>query len=124
MVPQPAVYPTIELTRGADFYDLITVYEEDGVTVANLTNHTFRWQFRAGRTQASALLADLNRTAGATLSVDMMEGTLAPLIRGSNTVNFPDRVYHDLRVNNPEGRCLYWWKGELVMTDSVTVPSD
>lgn len=123
MVPQPAVYPTIELTRGADFYDLITVYELDGVTVVDLTNHTFRWQFRNGRKVTDTLLADLNRTVGATMDVRMTAGTIAPLILGSKTIDFPDRVYHDLRVNNPEGRCLYWWRGELVMTDSVTVSS-
>lgn len=123
MVPQPAVYPTIELSRGADFYDEITVYEDDQDTVVDLTNYTFRWQFRDGRNTTDTLLAELNVTLHCTLTVDMLLGVLKPLILGVKTNDFPDRVYHDLRVITPEGRRLYWFRGEIVMTGSVTVPA-
>jgi hypothetical protein len=121
MVPQVAAYPTVELTRGADFYDTITVTDPDTNEVVDLTGYTFKWQFRAGRTAAFDLIADLGVTATTELTITPLDGEIYGRIPGAITVDFPDVVWHDFRADAPSPSLRsFWWRGKLTLTDGVT----
>lgn len=121
MVPQVAAYPTVELTRGADFFDTITVTDPDTGVVVDLTGYTFKWQFRTGRTATSDLIADLGITATTELAITAVGGRIYGRIPGALTVYFPDVVWHDLRADAPSNSLRYfWWRGKLTLTDGVT----
>lgn len=124
MVPRVAVYPTVELTRGAAFFDTITVTDPDTGAAVDLTGLTIKWQFRAGRTSSGTLLADLGITASTLLTVTAATGLIEPFVAGSLTTAWPVSVWHDARVIDAGqgNRVLYWWRGEVVPVDGVTPP--
>lgn len=120
MVPKVAVYPTVELTFGADFYDLIIVKDPDTDTVVDLTDYTFRWQFREGKDPESTLLADLGVTANTELTVTPLDGEIYGRIEGVLTKDFPREVWHDLRADDADGLRTFFWRGKLVLQKGVT----
>lgn len=120
MVPRVAVYPTIELTLGADFYDEIVVTDPDTDLPVDLTGYSFKWQFRIGKDPTSTLLADLGVTADTELTITAADGSIYGRIEGSVTADFPSEVWHDLRADDPDGIRSFFWRGKVTMAKGVT----